>query len=299
MAHIQDSFTPSLAPTDELLSRYEEARIWLENHNIRVNVSIFNEYKKIIQKSIAKEEIDATDPNMPDFQWACVELHDLVDIHENLKNHDHPQFLESLKRLIKGPILLQEETSKTASIHGRNFTFELYTASRLARMGFNVFFDGKSDIRFETETASVHVECKRAHSIDNLENLIESGFKQINERCQGDSAKFQCGIVSLSLSRYVYQALTEQGPLFCDPPILQETMRNLLGEWGKYFVPKFSKHLPNGIGILVHYKFPFFSTETSYPTMLNRFLMYEFAKNGDKGFSVINDFRNHASTGPI
>lgn len=296
MQQINDRFTPSLAPMRNLLDRFSLARDWIESHQIRVDASRFDEYKRVIERGIASGSLDLTSEDMPLFQWACVELHDLLDIYDNLQAHKHPQFLASLKKLVKGPSLLQSETPDNASIHGRNFTFELYTASRLARMGFDVYFDGISDVRFETDSASVHVECKRAIGVDNLDSLIDKGFSQIRKRCDKESKKFECGIVSLSLSRYVFQILSDQGPLVCTQEQIQNEMRRLLGTWGQYFVPNFSRNLPTGVGILVHYKLPFWSTDNGCLTMLNRFFMYELAKASDRGYEVLRTFREKALT---
>ena len=100
--------------------------------------------------------------------WAYTELHDLVEIYENLGNLKSAKLLDLLKTVAKGPSLLREEGNSGGSIHGRNFTFELYTASRLARAEFTTTFDTESDVNFICKDKLIHVECKRVNSPDSL-----------------------------------------------------------------------------------------------------------------------------------
>ncbi|MFS6652685.1 hypothetical protein, partial [Staphylococcus aureus] len=95
---------------------------------IKVNPTRFQKYKKVIEQSLRASSAPYDPEEDFNLLWAIVELHDLLDIHQNLRQARDARIVESLRKVATGPTLLEDEQSDGGNIHGRNFTFELYTA---------------------------------------------------------------------------------------------------------------------------------------------------------------------------
>jgi hypothetical protein len=178
--------------------------------------------------------------------------------------------------MIGGHHLLSEEKTDGKSVQGRNFTFELYTASRLARAGFDVTFDTDADVNFQIAGSMVHVECKRVNSPDNMHNLIDQAFKQVERRCQipDDS-----GLVAISMSKLVSIALEQESidkGTYADFEELQQYMRVLVGKWGQLLHHHYSNKSKKCFGMILHYKMPFRDRKTGAVAFLNRFSLIGF-----------------------
>lgn len=271
--YLIDSFGRNIQTFDETIKKFEEAKSWLESKGIRVNSSRFQKNKKLLLKNSPS----TTDQDF-ELLWANAELHDLSEIHSYLSNIDSSNLTDSLRKIVKGPVLLAQEKKDGGSIHGRNFSFELYTASRLAKAGYDVTFDTDADINFIKSEVLFHVECKRVISENNMDSLIEKAIKQIDKRCSDNDR----GIVAVSVSKLVYKAIQigAKGS-HADLEEMQEVMRPMVGKWSQLIQHHYSQRSSNVVGLILHYKMPLRDQKTGAAAFLNRFAMVPF-NNGNE-----------------
>lgn len=257
----------------DMLANYDRAKGWLEALGIKVNPTRFHQYKKTIEKSLQPVTGPYDLEQDLNLLWAFAELHDVLDIYENLKDIHEPRLVESLKKIATGPTLLEDEKSDGGSIHGRNFTFELYAASRLARAGFPIEFNTIADANFCLNGAQMHLECKRVISENNMEELIASACKQIATRCKGNPS--DRGIAAISISKLVWKALREAAPgVHADIAELRLAMIANLDKWGPVITELFKRFNQHTVAVLLHYKMPFRRKSDGAAAFLNRFSIY-------------------------
>lgn len=256
-----------------MLGQYEEAKTWLEALGIKVSPTRFQQYKKAVEKSLLSSATPCDVEQELNLLWAIAELHDLLDIHSNLREVTDPRLVESLRKIATGPTLLEDEKADGGSIQGRNFTFELYAASRLARAGLPVEFNTIADANFRVSNIQLHLECKRVVSENNMEELVASACKQITTRCQNNS--LDRGIAAVSISKIVWKALREAAPgVHADVAELRMSMIANLDRWGPVITERFKRFNQHTIAILLHYKMPFRRKSDGAATFLNRFSVY-------------------------
>lgn len=278
-----DSFGKKEQSMEEMIRIYNEAKEWLESKGINVNPTRFQKNLKLIKSN----NIDSIKKEF-DFLWANSELHDLCEIYLHLSKINSKKLTDSLKTVVSGPELLQQEKNDGGSIHGRNFTFELYSAARIARCGYGVTFDTDADINFINENRLYHVECKRVVSENNMDTLIDKAIKQIDKRCANNSN--DRGIVSLSVTKLVAKAIDlEAKGVHANIDDMQDTMRKLVAKWGQLIQHHYSKKSIKTLGLILHYKMPLRDKETGAATFLNRFSMIHF-NNGYENNLLAHDF---------
>lgn len=256
----------------DMFAQYEEAKAWLEGFGIKVNPTRFQKYKKVIEQSLRASSAPYDPEEDFNLLWAIVELHDLLDIHQNLRQARDARIVESLRKVATGPTLLEDEQSDGGNIHGRNFTFELYTASRFARAGFPVEFDTLADVSLSVGDSNVYVECKRVVSENNMDELVASACKQIAKRCQGNPNDF--GIAAISISKLVWKVLKDKPGVHVDMEKIMLDMRAKLDAWGPVIVNNFNRFNQHTLAVVLHYKMPFRRQSDGAATFLNRFMLY-------------------------
>lgn len=280
-----DSYGLNSRSQEDVEKSYDAAKIWLESKGINVNPTRYQKSRKMALKGGSKNIKEDFD-----ILWACAELHDLCEIHSHLSCIDSAKLIDSLRKSVKGPELLSLEADDGGSIHGRNFTFELYTAARLARAGLEVGFDTDADMKFSIGTNGVHVECKRVISENNMDSLIFDAIKQIDKRCVGSDT--DRGVVAVSVSRLVYKAVSQamKGTAAIIEE-LQSDMRNNSAKWGQLIQEQFSDKSEKAIGLILHYKMPFRDAKTGASAFLNRFSMIAF-NNGLENNAISHALSN-------
>lgn len=282
-----------------LFAQYEEAKKWLESHGIKVSPTRFQQYKKAIEKSLQPSSEPYNLGQDMSLLWAFAELHDLTDIHSNFKQSQDPRVVENLKKLATGPTLLENEKSDGGSIHGRNFAFELYAASRLARGGFAIEFDTIADASFLVKDTRIYMECKRVVNENNMEELIASACKQIAKRCEGNRDSH--GIAAVSISKLVWKALSESAPgVHANIADLRLAMIANLDKWGPIIIDRFKRFNQHTMAILLHYKMPFRDRSTGAPGFLNRFSIYPLCESTAPEMPLLTAIRTalYDSTNP-
>ncbi|OEZ49274.1 hypothetical protein JAB1_24640 [Janthinobacterium sp. MP5059B] len=270
---IKDSAKQHHRTLNEILTHYEDAKAWLESLGINVNPTRFRNYKRIIEQS-GKEYSENYDYKQDwNMLWALSELDDLLSIHRDLKAQQDMRMVDSLRKITTGPILLDDEKNDGGSIQGRNFTFELYAAARIARAGFSVNFNTIADANFLVGERQIHMECKRVVSEDNMEGLVISACKQIAKRCN-DSPSDR-GIAAISISKLVWKAFEGAAKgVHADVDTIRLAMIANLDKWGPEITKRFERFNKHTSGILLHYKMPFRRNTDGAATVLNRFALY-------------------------
>jgi len=286
----------------DLLQKYEEARAWLESHGVRVNLTRFQKYKEQLARPLQVTQSSQDISADLGLLWAHAELHDLLEIYTCLKDIRDSKFVENLKKIATGPTLLDDEKSDGGNIHGRSFTFELYTAARLVRAGYPVSFKSLADTNFMIDNTLIHVECKRAVSENNVDQLIHRANEQIAERCREYPNINQRGIVAVSITRLVWKAFEQNAKgVHADVGELRLIMIAMLNKWAPLIIGRFKRYAPTTIAILLHYKMPFRRQTDGAVAFLNRFSSYPLYESADiEGKMLLASLneRFHSSTNP-
>jgi hypothetical protein len=258
---------------------YDEAKNWLESNGILVNNTRFRRSRDLINKGLSRSPRDNHE-----ILWAYIDLHDLFDIYSHLSEIDSNRFIETLKKITSGHELLSEEKSDGGSGHGRNFTFELFTAARLARAGYKVTFKTDADIDFIINNSKIHVECKRVQSHNSIEKNIDKAMAQIEVRCGNSSS--DRGIVAISISKLIWNQFNElinerNEPMFTDTKTMQDAFLEFINELGISIRNKYSQDSKRTIGLILHYKVPYWinSNGIPIPAFINRFTFVYFNNN--------------------
>lgn len=112
---------------------------------------------------------------------------------KQLQKHDSKEFIETLKKIVKGNNFRGESEKDTA----RNFIFELLIASDFQENNFSIDLSTKTDIVvFEP---NILIECKRIQSEKKLIQRINEGIKQIEDR----NTREYNGIVFIDISELI------------------------------------------------------------------------------------------------
>lgn len=274
--HNIDSYGMMKKDIQGMLNDFEKAKLWLESFGLNVAPARFQKYKKIITDKYFNNNVR----ELPDIDvlWALTELHDILEIYQFLEQADRSQIKAVLKHVNSGPYLLSDEKNDGGTIHGRNFTFELYTAARVVRAGIAAEFVTDSDINFIVEDADVLVECKRINSENNVEILISKAFEQIEKRCSVENDTF--GLVAISISKLIWKVKVDldQG-CYGDIEIIQKNMAVFAHEFSNNLRVLYENKTPACMGMIFHYKVPFFRKENGFPVFINRFSFVPFTKH--------------------
>lgn len=109
---------------------------------------------------------------------------------KQLQKQDSKEFIETLKKIVKGSNFRGQSEKDTA----RNFIFELLIASDFQENNFSIDLSSKTDIVvFEP---NILIECKRIQSEKKLIQRIDEGIKQIENR----NTREYNGIVFIDIS---------------------------------------------------------------------------------------------------
>ena len=102
---------------------------------------------------------------------------------KNKKSHEIPR--RKLTESINGPILPWEEEPNKGTAHSRNIVFELETAALFHKEGFEIV--NLDDVQFLFDNNMFNVQCKRIHSLTNIEYNIKEAASQISKRMDNKS----------------------------------------------------------------------------------------------------------------
>lgn len=234
---------------------------------------------------------NSPDTNNADTLWAIAELHDLLEISKYLRDVEHEGIKNTLNWLKKGPSLLSGEPKDGGGIHGRNFTFELYASSRFLRAGLDVSYQSDADLNIVIANRLLHVECKRAVTENNLEGLIEKAIEQIDKSCEGNDT--DRGVIALSLSKlfWMMQEELNQGNV-ADENELQSLLHPVSEKIAMDIKVRYATKSDNVLGVIFHYKMPFYRRSNGFPAFINRFSFVSFSELGTANKAISNELSN-------
>lgn len=287
-----DAYGKKEQTIESMINDFDAANNWLKNVGVNISPGRFQSYRKKIDNALRQGKFFSPDAYDSDLLWAIAELHDLLEIYNNLKYFDCNVIKRTLWWLKKGPPLLAEEPRDGGKIHGRNYAFELYTASRFLRAGLDVSYQSKADINLTIMDTLIHVECKRSLSENNLEALIEKAINQIDNSCRNNST--HRGIVALSLSKYIWSVQQElsQGNVADE-----KNMRSLLHPVSQLIADeirsRYSSSSDKVIGLIFHYKVPFYRKSDGFPACVNRFSFVPFSAHGSVNKAISDKMSEH------
>ena len=272
---------------DSMLIDFDKAKKWLEQKKLRIERTRFCKYRKIADDYFLK--LKGVKYKEKEILWAFAELHDLLEIYNYLNLVEESKVEESLRKIVTGPVLLSDEKKDGGSIQGRNFTFELYAAARFLRAGLNVFFKSEADLNIDIHGTLLHVECKRAVSESNLENLINRAIDQIENRCRGNH--YDRGIVVISISKILFKEQEKNAIGYrYEHKYLSSHLHASSLRFGDDLSSRFRSVSSKNLGIVFHYKFPFFNIENGYPYFINRFSWVPFSEKGSSNREIADYF---------
>lgn len=199
------SFTFDKIDFDILLKKLIETRDWLSSIQIKPGESRFSdivEYVNSICDHLGQNKAQALIDHFDnEILWfALLEAVAFLDIHKafnELKSHQIPR--AKLVKILKGPFLPKDEDPKTQNIHSRNTLFELQIAAKFKNAGIEVI--GFDDIDFILDDQQFNAQCKRIHSLKQIEKNIQKAYEQIQSRLKNH--KKHKAIIVISIDKLV------------------------------------------------------------------------------------------------
>jgi hypothetical protein len=187
---------------DSTLVKYQEALSWLEDKGFNVKSSRLVQYDKSYQKLLnnwGKETFKEIIENKS-YSSSVYEVYEIIEIHKRLVEFNCKEVNESLKKILSGVELYEDDGLKAKPTSARDFSFELYMASYFKRAGYNLNFNTIADFNASDDKDSFFVECKRPAKEETLGKNIEKALKQSIKRFVTDSQLFQKGVAAIDIS---------------------------------------------------------------------------------------------------
>ena len=168
----------------------------------------------------------------------------------------------------------------------------MYSACRFLRAGLFVSYESDADINISVLDTFLHVECKRAVTENNLEGLIEKAIDQIDGECLNNPNNR--GLIVLSLSKIFWKTQKElnQGYV-AEEYELQNLLEPVSKNIAEAIRSAYAKKSENVIGLIFHYKVPFYRKENGFPAFINRFSFIPFSEPGDKNRLISDEISQH------
>ncbi|MDU0111748.1 hypothetical protein RT723_01720 [Psychrosphaera aquimarina] len=183
---------------------------------------------------------------------------------------------------------MSAEPKDGGGIHGRNFAFELYASSRFLRAGLDVSYQSDADLNIFIANTLLHVECKRAVTENNLEALIEKAIEQIDRSCERNYN--DRGLIVLSLSKLFWkiQMGLNQGNV-ADENELQSLLHPVSEQITREISARYTTKSDKVLGLVFHYKMPFYRRSNGFPAFINRFSFVSFSEPGSKNKAISDE----------
>lgn len=200
---LKDFFTHDFS---SLLSNYEEVCAWFDSLGFRFAITRYGIYHKNIQKlsrlsdgekifdNITNENLDKS---IRELLNSHIEANEIIRIYNDIRKLDSQGYLDQIKKVISG----QEFRATSDSDPARDFLFELSTASRFLRAGYNVSLKSVCDIIVDLpDGRQLFVECKRIKSLKKLSKNVKMANQQIVRRVKDSSSLKNIGLVAVNVT---------------------------------------------------------------------------------------------------
>ena len=190
---------------DLALKQYRDSLKWLEEKGLNINSGRLRTYENSYQKLLdnwGKETFREIIENKS-YASAVYEVHEIIEIHDKLKEFDCKEVNDSLKKLTSGIELYEEDGLKVNPSTARDFSFELYMARYFKRAGYEINFNTVADFNAHNDIDSFFVECKRPAKEETLEKNIKKALKQSVKRFVTGDNRVQKGVAAIDISHLV------------------------------------------------------------------------------------------------
>jgi hypothetical protein len=212
--------------------RLYEICAWLDGLGLRHSPTRVGKYRRIFADLTKCQTNDTFEKffeayTLESFVNAAQEIAEIARIYEGLGQSSDPQLVPRLRKALRGHELhVLDDDARS----GRDFSFELDVASKVARAGLPVDFGHEADLRTDFEGYEFFVECKRPRSAGQVVKRIEDGLKQLRTRFEtSDHPDHARGVLALNISKLLN---TKCGVLRADDP-------HALGEAAGQYTVKF------------------------------------------------------------
>ncbi|NQY50580.1 MAG: hypothetical protein HRT50_16055 [Colwellia sp.] len=252
------------------LVKYQEALNWLETKGFNVKSSRLAKYAQNYQKLLDNwlEETFREKIENKSYSSSVYEIHEIIEIHKRLVEFDCKEVNESLKKVLSGVELYEEDGLKTKPSSARDFSFELYMASYFKRAGYNLSFNTIADFNASDSKDSFFVECKRPAKEETLGKNIEKALKQSVKRFVSDSKFIQKGVAAIDISHllnpnhefYVVKDLNETSEYL---KVADEVYSPIIKE-------NFDKYGENCIAVILNWRLPLLHIPNQQLGLYNR-----------------------------
>jgi len=188
---------------EKIKTQYIEALEWLKSLGLPVIGTRLGKYKKVIESfgenaKILKDDFSA-EKIFHEFLNAHMEAVEVIRIYKTLLHRDFSEFSDQLKKVAAGQAF--RNRSKDSS---RDFMFELTTASRFIKSGFEVQLNQLADVVVIKEGfPKIFVECKRIKSQKKIRENVKKANEQLKKRISLDKSSLCKGVVALNVNELI------------------------------------------------------------------------------------------------
>lgn len=185
----------------ELSKKGAESLEWLKELGVSKPADRYGEYFRVLasfgmNKDFAGEKGEEGYKEFYSFLNAHSEINELVRVHDALRNIEADEYMSILRKVVGGQPYRQHADRDP----GRDFLFELSTASRLLRAGYEVRLNEFADVVIPIGSQNVYIEVKRIKSARQLGKRISEVNKQIQLRVSKDTSSLARGLVVVGLT---------------------------------------------------------------------------------------------------
>lgn len=252
---------------------YKRITSWFDDLGFRINPSRFQSVLDRIA-DLPKEQHEAKDI------WALCELDDLYRVYKIFCEIDNVNsgFKHTLKKVIGGPLYLQDESRGDSSENSRDFIFELLMGAQFAKNTiipyFSVDSDTDPDFRVSLpDGTEIHIECKRIKSKNKIEKHTKKALSQVQKR----GVQTDVGVVFISISYMIWELLHKK--LVCSKIediefYIFKKSEDLIREIKRHY--NYNKY-GKTVALVIHCKIPFIDFHTNDILYFNKYyvnLMY-------------------------
>lgn len=165
--------------SSEMLNAFSNVCDWFESIGFKYARTRYGDYRRILEDHQRFQRGRDFAEVKAEFDDAFLEVTMITRIHGDIASMPPEQFYNQLKKVTTG----RAKRFDGKPDESRNFLFELSTAARFIRAGFQVDISGICDIVVDIGSSkTLFVECKRLSSFNRIEKALKEARKQIHTR---------------------------------------------------------------------------------------------------------------------
>lgn len=196
-------------PYDDLLNQYRSSTRWLEGLGLNIGNKRVERYSKFLEyltgnyKTLEVEEYRKIYPEAVNTLYEVTAISEIYESLNKIPIEDLGGVIGKLKKAITGPDHSIDETA--SSQEARNYLFEVITIARLHKPENKLFamLNAKTDTGIDFLNKKIYIECKRIHSVNNLEKNIRDASNQLKKVISGKIGSGKRGLIALDVSKLI------------------------------------------------------------------------------------------------